>query len=130
MFYGTYDCKIDSKNRVYLPISIRKEIKEELFITVLDGDTIIIREKSNEILNKIIDGIDKDTKEYIWANTYSLYLDKTGRILLPISTKAIFDERKVYILGKGEYIEVMSPKKYEEYISREKERVSKKLILN
>jgi len=129
MFLGSYNYAIDAKGRISIPAKLRKFVSPEA------NNTFILTRGSSKCINiypmdywkeLVASKLDKlntfDPKE---AKFMRLFLqeatedtfDTQSRLLVP---KKLIDsaeiEKDVIILGMNKYIEVWSPKLYEDYL--------------
>jgi len=129
MFLGSYNYAIDAKGRISIPAKLRK------FVSTEANNTFVLTRGSSKCINiypmdywkeLVASKLDKlntfDPKE---AKFMRLFLqeatedtfDTQSRLLVP---KKLIDsaeiEKDVIILGMNKYIEVWSPKLYEDYL--------------
>ncbi|PIQ07513.1 MAG: division/cell wall cluster transcriptional repressor MraZ [Ignavibacteriales bacterium CG18_big_fil_WC_8_21_14_2_50_31_20] len=129
MFLGSYNYAIDTKGRISIPAKLRKFVSPEA------NNTFVLTRGSSKCINiypmdywkeLVASKLDKlntfDPKE---AKFMRLFLqeatedtfDTQSRLLVP---KKLIDsaeiEKDVIILGMNKYIEVWSPKLYEDYL--------------
>jgi len=129
MFLGSYNYAIDAKGRISIPAKLRKFVSPEA------NNTFVLTRGSSKCINiypmdywkeLVASKLDKlntfDPKE---AKFMRLFLqeatedtfDTQSRLLVP---KKLIDsaeiEKDVIILGMNKYIEVWSPKLYEDYL--------------
>lgn len=116
MFTGTFEVKVDDKNRVFIPAQFRHEITNQLMITFIDPDLIIIFEDDN---NSLIASLPEEKKtpkviDYMTGQTYKVNIDGQGRMLIPSRGKLFESNIKgtAYIVGFGNMLKLYSQKAY------------------
>lgn len=124
MFLGEFDCKIDSKNRIFIPSNFRKDLKE-VVITYIDEDTLIVRNKENWTPESILSGAKVDNDKlnsylmYIECNSSVVKLDSQGRIIIPLSIiKKISFSSESIVIGKMDSFLIVNKDKYLEEVNR------------
>ena len=123
MFIGEYTHSIDSKRRLAVPASFRKELGKTAVITQgLDGALFLYPEKEwNKIAEKLsqLPISQSDARGFsrlMLAAAMKVELDKSGRILIPdYLTKAANLEKKVVLAGLYNRIEIWDKETWEEY---------------
>lgn len=125
MFLGEFECKIDNKNRFFMPSSFRKGLSE-VVITLIDEDTLVIRNSegwtSLAVLGSNI-SISSDKlslyKSYIESNSETIKVDSQGRVLIPLSfIKCLSFSKDIIVVGRNDSIVVMDKLKYLEEKTR------------
>ena len=119
MLIGTYEVKLDSKNRIYIPAHFKNQLYKELMATFFDEDLIIVSERHNFKYEDVLLGLNKEQRtslvmEHIFNNTYPIDLDNQGRLLITnknVSVKTNIKE-KAYIVGFGKIMKIYSEKAY------------------
>jgi MraZ protein len=114
MYIGEYRTQLGDKNRVALPIGLRREIDGNVIVTrgyercllLLDKkhwESLLEKINTNPLLNMNV----RDTKRYLLGGAFEIELDKQGRFVIPDSLKSFSGiEQKIIFLGVGEWIEV------------------------
>ena len=119
MLIGTYEVKLDGKNRIYIPAHFKNQLYKELMVTFFDEDLIIVSERHNFKYEDVLLGLNKEQRtslvmEHIFNNTYPIDLDNQGRLLITnknVSVKTNIKE-KAYIVGFGKIMKIYSEKAY------------------
>ena len=127
---GTYECKIDVKGRLMLPVNLKKQLGEHL------NDSFIVKrsvfQKCLEIhpfsewkntmhkLNKLNRFVKKNNdfiRRYN-AGVRIIELDNSGRLLIPKdSSKLYFSNNEIVLTSAINIIEVWNKISYEEFIN-------------
>jgi len=117
MFLGTYEHTLDTKGRMTIPVKYRELVSDGAYITKgLDQNLMVLTE---EIFQKLFTSVTsmnmanpvaRELRRLIFANAFSVEVDKAGRILIPqiLRSHAILDSDAL-ILGNGSYFEIWSP---------------------
>ena len=118
MYLGEFICKIDKKNRIFIPASFRENLKE-IILTYIDEDTLIIKSSENWTPDSILNNTNipknklKTYIHYIENNSVRIKLDKEGRIVIP---KTIIDKlsfkTETIIIGKIDRFLIINKDKY------------------
>lgn len=124
MFLGEFECKIDNKNRIFIPSSFRKDLKD-VIITYIDEDTLIVRNIENWSPEVILSGVvlDRDKLNsylmYIESNSLVVKVDSQGRIIIPLNImkKLSFSSESI-IIGKMDSFLIVNKDKYLEEANR------------
>mgnify|MGYP003763930117 CR=1 FL=1 len=117
MFIGTYEHTLDTKGRMTIPSKYREIISSGAYITKgLDKNLMVL---TNEVFNNLFERVTsmnmanpktRDLQRLIFANAFSVDVDKAGRILIPQILRAHAElDLNALILGTGKYFEVWSP---------------------
>jgi len=56
MYLGEFICKIDKKNRIFIPAPFRENLKE-IILTYIDEDTLIIKSSENWTPDSILNNV-------------------------------------------------------------------------
>lgn len=128
---GEYDCKIDAKGRVLIPMALKKQLpteSQDKFVVNRGFEPCLVMYPHNE-WEKISDEINKlnlfnqknrDFARYFFRGATALPLDKQQRVLLP---KSLLDyaniETELVLLAYGNKIEIWSKKAYENLLANE-----------
>lgn len=133
-FYETYECKIDDKGRVKLPLSLIKYleeitgkslvIKRSVFQKCLEvypiGDWERLMEKING-LNRFI----KKNADFIrlfTAGVKKIEIDASERVLVPKDLKLFAGlTKEIVISGAGNFFEIWDKESYEKVIETNEE---------
>lgn len=127
-FTGEYDCKVDAKGRIMLPIAFRKQmgevaaycfvVKKDLYASCLELYTADEWEQQNNLIMSNYKPFDPESKQFIRdfkMGATEVECDPTGRILLPrrlLTQVEITDE--ALLSGSIGKIDIWSPTLYEE----------------
>lgn len=124
MYLGEFICKIDKKNRIFIPAPFRENLKE-IILTYIDEDTLIIKSSENWTPDSILNNTNipknklKTYIHYIENNSVRIKLDKEGRIVIP---KTIIDKlsfkTETIIIGKIDRFLIINKDKYLEEKNR------------
>jgi len=118
MYLGEFDCKIDYKNRLFVPAKFKKK-DSDLIITYINQSTIIVCD-SLEVLKNLFSCLNDDVKkkmlEYTYINSYTVHVDSQGRMLIPNSIKLGYNE--VMVVGRGNYFVICNKELYLEEKNR------------
>lgn len=129
MFVGTYLVKLDSKSRVVIPSKFRVKIEERRVVIGKGiGEYLHIcpANKFQEIFSSFQKALGSNVEEdsairIILAGSVEMELDAWGRIMIPHYLKeyASIIDQEVVILGQGDYMEMWSKERWDEYTSKE-----------
>ncbi|MBU4205016.1 division/cell wall cluster transcriptional repressor MraZ [Patescibacteria group bacterium] len=133
MFTGEYRYKIDVKKRLALPSKFRKELGAKVVITKGITKCLVVYTKNGweEMLGKlgglpITEPEARGFARVILAGAMEVGLDKLGRILIPDYLKKYADFKKeVVICGLNKELEIWDAKKWDEYITKQDEKMNK-----
>ncbi len=124
LLLGSFTHNIDTKGRINVPSSFRKQLEEVVVLTIpYTQDAILIisqeeyikRQRKFAQLPTTNKNIQKFMRE-IDFYTSLVGIDSHGRILIPEILREKFglkNGEEVLILGRGENIEIWNPKQYE-----------------
>lgn len=126
---GTYECKSDSKGRVMIPSSLKKQlnsiinegfvIKRSVFNNCLE--LYPMSEWSNMVsqvnkLNRFVKKNNDFIRSYM-SGLKMLDLDSTGRVLIPKDLVVFAGiEKEIVLASAVNMIEIWDKKKYEKYV--------------
>ena len=130
-FTGEYDCKVDTKGRIMLPIAFRREMGEvEAYRFVIKKD---MYEKCLELMtieewDRLCDDIQKNTRPYnpndrkvqriFREGATEVECDPTGRLLIPGRLMKYAEiTNETVLLGIKDKIEIWSPALYNDSCS-------------
>ena len=142
-FIGEYDCKVDAKGRIMLPVNFRRKLGEvEPYLFVVKNDIyeqfleLYTMETWEEEINRIhekINPFDRDDKQVLRdfrMGATEVECDPSGRILIPsrLLKRADIKTDTVLIGGEGK-IEIWSPELLEKnrayFAARSEERFAR-----
>lgn len=117
MFLGTYEHTLDIKGRMTIPVKYRELISAGAYITKgFDQNLVVLTE---EVFQRLFDRITnmnitnsnaRELRRLMFANAFSVEVDKAGRILIPQILRAHSSlDTEAIILGNGSYFEIWSP---------------------
>ena len=117
MFLGTYEHTLDIKGRMTIPVKYRELISAGAYITKgFDQNLMVLTE---EVFQRLFDRVTnmnmtnstaRELRRLMFANAFSVEVDKAGRILIPQILRAHSSlESVAIILGNGSYFEIWSP---------------------
>ncbi len=128
MFIGTFEHNIDGKNRVFIPSDFRAELGPTFICKLCVSKHPSIQVYKQEDYQKMsqVSVIGRQHPEKVRDALAANFLvagettcDSHGRISLnPFLTKKAKIEGKCIFIGFGDYIEIMSPEVYEEYLEK------------
>lgn len=126
MLIGTYEHNLDGKNRVFVPAKFREELGDNFIYKIFPSKHPSIQLYSkDEFENSLLASLEGIThpikKRQALAKSYlgtgEASYDSQGRIILnPTITKQANIEKQCVFVGFGNYVEVMSPETYENYL--------------
>ena len=118
MFIGEFLCKVDIKNRIYIPKAFRK-ICAEFVITILDRDTLLVNKKDGWSASKILsvlENSDVDLKtctKYINSHSFIVSLDSEGRIVIPKRFMEMLSFKgEAIVLGTSDGFSILNKERY------------------
>lgn len=127
MLIGTYEHNLDGKNRVFVPAKFREELGDNFIYKIFPSKhpsiQLFNRDEYERTLLASLEGITDLTRKrrahakgYLGAGEASY--DNQGRIILnpAITSKAKIEKQCIFV-GFGNYVEVMSPETYENYLN-------------
>lgn len=122
MFLGTYNYKLDDKNRIRIPAKFRIELSDTFYI--LPGANNCLYVMSSDIIGSLLEKLDSiplsDTQAQLAKSNFlaaisSPDVDAQGRFTLPAGLKNYASiEKGVYFVGSMDKIEIWSQETYEE----------------
>ena len=130
-FLGEYECKLDVKGRMMLPVGLRKQVQPdamEKFVVNRGFESCLALYPLNEWqaisaeINQLNEFVKKNREfaRYFYRGASELELDSTGRILLP---KRLLDyagiDKDVILSAWSNKIEIWAPEKFEALLKDE-----------
>jgi MraZ protein len=127
---GTYECKIDIKSRVMLPVNLKKQlgdhinesfiVKRSVFQNCLElhpfSEWKLTMEKINK-LNKFVKKNNDFIRRYN-AGVRIIELDNSGRLLIPKElSKQYFSSNELVLTSAINIIEIWDKSRYEKVIN-------------
>ena len=127
--FGNYSKTLDPKNRVIVPIKLRKELGGSFYLTVGPDRVIEARDaKSFEVFqnsllsNNMLNASAREFARLLLGNTEKVEVDKQGRIVLPKHLlETAFITKDVVWVGVGNKVELWPADKYKEQQDKFKE---------
>lgn len=126
---GTYECKVDAKGRLMVPVAIKKQLepilhegfvlKRSVFQPCLE---LYPMQKWNDLMKKMssLNRFDKRINDFIRkfsAGVKMVEVDANGRLLIPKDLVRIADIEKEVVLSSAiDIIEIWDKKKYDNAI--------------
>ncbi|QZE12507.1 division/cell wall cluster transcriptional repressor MraZ [Mycoplasma sp. Ms02] len=122
---GILERKIDDKNRVQFPASLKNEMGNHLFISLgFDGNAEI---RSASDFSKYVAVMENQSsfnkqarvlKRAILGNTVEVMLDASGRMLFPkLLIEKLAIQKDIYFVGVGSIVELWSKERYDDFMS-------------
>ncbi|HEX4887106.1 MAG TPA: division/cell wall cluster transcriptional repressor MraZ [Luteibaculaceae bacterium] len=130
---GEYDCKLDPKGRLMLPVDLRKQLGEavvkEGFVLnrdIFEKCLVLYPMSEWRKVSQQLSGLNRFVKKNaVFIRRFnngatSVELDASGRLLLtkPLSEYAAI-EKDVKVIGNGERIEIWSKSAYDSMLSED-----------
>ena len=130
-FLGEFDCKLDAKGRMMLPMGLRKQVHPdslEKFVVNRGFESCLALYPLNEWqkisaeINQLNQFVKKNREfaRYFYRGATELELDATGRLLLP---KRLMEyagiDKEVILSAWSNKIEVWAPEKFETLLKNE-----------
>ena len=123
MLLGTYQVKVASGRRVFIPASLRQDLGEHYILAKWYEECLVLVAVSSwEALYKRLVGDQKiivsqirDTERFILGSAYNTLPDDQGRIVIPeilVSFAKLSDE--ISFIGLGDRVEIWDSKIWEE----------------
>jgi len=130
---GEYECKVDEKNRIILPATLKKKISPEAldafmlnrgfknYLALYPMDKWNVMNDRIRRLNLFVEK-NRIFVRYFYRGATELTLDRSNRLLLPKSlTEHAKIDKEVVLLGMLDHIEIWSKEAYGEFITNEPE---------
>jgi len=134
---GEYECKLDAKGRLVLPSKLKASIPDtsgsELFLVKGFEPCLLLypQVEYKKIFSRIA-GLNEFNIEYrklqrnFFRGSIQVELDNAGRFLIPKIMLAYASlERESVLVGMGNRMEIWDPAKYEDYLIKDPEELSK-----
>ena len=127
MFVGEYRHTLDTKNRIFVPVKLREEIRGQLLILRDVREKCLKVYSEDDFKAMIADKINNTAgrvsamaNRALYHNAALVTPDAQGRVSL---TQSLIDyaliKKDVVIVGCGNYAEISSSDVYEEFMSHE-----------
>lgn len=142
MLLGTYNIKVSSGHRVFIPAPLRSELGENLIIARwYEECLVLVSADSWKALYKRLTGSQKimvepirGTERFILGSAYNLDLDDQGRVVIPENLVAYARlSEEISFLGLGDRVEIWDKQIWEEkqkILAKEASRLIEKLAKN
>jgi len=139
MLIGTYNVKVASGRRVFIPASFRKDLGEKLILAKwYESCLVLIASESWQALynkltgeNKIIVESIRDTERFILGSAYETFIDDQGRIVIPENLNSYANlSENISFIGLVDRVEIWDSKIWEEkqnILSKDAARLIEKL---
>jgi MraZ protein len=114
-FHGTYDLKLDAKNRLTVPAKSRPELAAGVSLTKGFERCLQVWPAPDyeRVAREALKGLNplgpeaRDLKRHLYGNATATELDSAGRIMVPPNFLAHAGITKdVVVIGSGEYLEL------------------------
>jgi MraZ protein len=124
MLLGTYKPTSIGKNRLLLPIRLRKEIVgNKLVLSVGFEDCILGFEEKKweevtaaDLSRPLSDAKGRDLRRKMCMNAITINLDSQGRFVIPETmAKYASVEENITVIGAGDHFEIWNSKIWEDY---------------
>ena len=124
MLLGTYEPNLIGKNRLALPVKLRKEIKgNRLVLSVGFEDCILGFEEEKwqeataaDLAKPLSDPEGRELRRKMFSQAEVVELDSQGRLVVPENLISGEDlEGEIVVIGAGDHFEIWNKKRWEEY---------------
>ena len=126
MYIGEFHHQLDEKNRLRVPAKLRKKLGKGYIVTKGTNNCLFVFPRE-EFQSGLIDKfknetlLNEDAKKpvrLVLSSAFEVEEDKQGRFVLPKSLKKYaFINKDLVFLGMGNYLEIWSKEKWNEYTS-------------
>ncbi len=139
MFFGLYEHSLDDKNRVVLPLGLRRSLSEDQIrqgFVLLAGTRnrylvmLPMREWASyeRLLQETYDATEEEVQDYLielYASANFVELDKQYRFAIPESSRqAAGIQRELCFVGMGTQILIFSKERWEEWQESRREHMA------
>ena len=122
MFVGEYEYKVDNKGRLPLPPRFRKELEDELVLTLSPDNCIAAYPKADWVkmtanqapANLLSSDKERKINRFLFSNAHEVSVDNQGRIALPSALRekcGIVD--RAIVNGLNTSFEIWNPARLE-----------------
>lgn len=126
MFFGQYQHSLDEKGRLTVPARFRELLEGGAFITQgFDPCLMVMTEPYfKQVYDRVnamnlADPTTRLLRRLIFANAYSVEVDKVGRILVPQGLRQFASlETDAIVAGQGDYFEIWTPSAWDEQMKQ------------
>lgn len=123
MFIGTFNCNVDNKGRLVLPVKFRELLEQDTFYITkgLDDQLVIYRYiNGRNLLKKFIQIVDldedaEDILRFFLGNAFEGEFDKQGRININSLRLHAITDKKATIVGLNDRIEIWACENMKEF---------------
>jgi MraZ protein len=122
MFVGEYEYKVDNKGRLPLPPRFRKELEDELVLTLSPDNCIAAYPKADWVkmtanqapANLLSSDKERKINRFLFSNAHEVSVDNQGRIALPsaLREKCGIGDRAI-VNGLNTSFEIWNPARLE-----------------
>jgi MraZ protein len=122
MFVGEYEYKVDNKGRLPLPPRFRKELEDELVLTLSPDNCIAAYPKADWVkmtanqapANLLSSDKERKINRFLFSNAHEVSVDNQGRIALPsaLREKCGIGDRAI-VNGLNASFEIWNPARLE-----------------
>jgi len=121
LFKGTYENKMDTKGRTFLPAKLRRDCGDVFVLTRwLDSCVAVYTSETWNVLADKLKALPsakaRDTQRFFFSAAEEVELDKQGRVLVPPVLRRFAGlQTDVVVVGVGERIEIWDKARWEEH---------------
>lgn len=125
MFTGTYENKMDTKGRTFIPAKLRRDCGDRFVLTRwLDNCVAVYTCESWNLLADKLKALPsakaRDMQRFFFSAAETVELDRQGRVLIPPPLRQFADlQSDVVVIGAGERMEIWSKERWDSYNSGE-----------
>ena len=125
MFTGTYENKMDTKGRAFIPAKLRRDCGDRFVLTRwLDSCVAVYTVEAWNVLADKLRALPsakaRDTQRFFFSAAETVELDKQGRVLIPPVLRQFANlDGDIVVIGAGERMEIWSKARWDEYNSAE-----------
>lgn len=124
-YSGRFDHKLDSKNRVSIPLSWRPEEGEELYLIIKPGDefdciTALTEERLLELETQALNDEEfsieerNDYVDWLFSNSVKVSINNQGKLLVPKKMCEHLElNEHVTLIGKNKYFNIWATNAYD-----------------
>jgi len=115
MFFGVYNCAIDLKMRIVIPLALRRKLPEKIFLMNFGDHLRMMNYEEFAEISNILDQHNDSNLKRIILNSVEEISIVNGRMHIPhlLAAKAyFFDGNEVVLVGANSYIEIYNAERY------------------
>ncbi|MCC5930045.1 MAG: division/cell wall cluster transcriptional repressor MraZ [Cyclobacteriaceae bacterium] len=136
MFFGEYECKLDSKGRLVLPSRLKSrlpDVSSPQVVLVKGIEPCLVMyplEEFHRIYARVasmneFDATARTVQRNLYRRVLEIDLDTTGRFLIPkVMLQHAGLDKDVIVVGAGNRIEIWTPDQYEKFIIEDSDQFS------